>query len=81
MFSYIMVFSAGLLVDIFYALYIKSIQAGGRVTPAIYSVIIGLCSIAFVANVTESVLHAILWLLGLFFGTIIITYKSGKPAN
>jgi len=64
-----LLFLAGVLTDVTWALYIQALADRRRLPAALYSVGTGIVTIVFVEGMLHDPILSIFWLIGLFFGT------------
>ena len=64
-----LLFLAGIVTDVTWALYIQALADRKRLPAALYSVGTGVVSIVFVEGMIHDPVLSVFWLVGLFFGT------------
>jgi hypothetical protein len=76
--KYFLLFLSGFIIDIIWALYIKTISNNKYFLASIYSVGTGICAMYFTYEiaVTKDLLTGIPYLIGLFFGTLFSKYLN-----
>jgi uncharacterized membrane protein len=79
--EYLLLFFVGLCTDIIWTLYIHSISHKKALQASVYSVLSGICTVAFVNGLMIDVKNCIPWLIGMALGTYLMVRLNNNRKN